>query len=192
MGRPFKVYLSGPRIYSCSTCRAHAADHDDIISKVRPGPQSESALCMGRWSCFCGTSRGRQHLPRSARCSRSCSAACSNSKDATGGHISSIMCTPPSPPAMPCLHVICQVLDLSTSDVVATADVNCQRPPLPPKSRLCHALQGQYHARAQGGEAADHGTALRRRHPLHVLQHRHRLEICAPQALSVDGFIKPS
>ena len=34
MGRPFKVYLSGPRIYSCSTCRAHAADHDDIISKV--------------------------------------------------------------------------------------------------------------------------------------------------------------
>ena len=34
MGRPFKQYLNGPRIYSCSNCRSHVADHDDIISKV--------------------------------------------------------------------------------------------------------------------------------------------------------------
>ena len=33
MGRPFKHYLQGPRIYSCSNCRSHAADHDEIISK---------------------------------------------------------------------------------------------------------------------------------------------------------------
>lgn len=30
----FKEYLSGPRVYACATCRAHAADPDDIISKV--------------------------------------------------------------------------------------------------------------------------------------------------------------
>ncbi len=36
MGRPFKQYLDGPRIYSCSTCRSHVADHDDIVSKARP------------------------------------------------------------------------------------------------------------------------------------------------------------
>ncbi len=44
MGRPFKVYLSGPRIYSCSTCRAHAADHDDIISKVSRAPSPSQHL----------------------------------------------------------------------------------------------------------------------------------------------------
>ena len=37
MGRPFKQYLNGPRVYSCATCRAHAADHDEIISKVEFG-----------------------------------------------------------------------------------------------------------------------------------------------------------
>lgn len=35
MGRPFKTYLNGTKIYSCSSCRCHSADHDDIISKVR-------------------------------------------------------------------------------------------------------------------------------------------------------------
>lgn len=34
MGRPFKQYLNGNRIYTCATCRAHAADCDDVISKV--------------------------------------------------------------------------------------------------------------------------------------------------------------
>ncbi len=34
MGRPFKQYLDGPRIYSCHSCRSHVADHDDIVSKV--------------------------------------------------------------------------------------------------------------------------------------------------------------
>ncbi len=35
MGVPFKQYLSGSKIYSCSNCRCHAADHDDIESRVR-------------------------------------------------------------------------------------------------------------------------------------------------------------
>ncbi|GLI68237.1 hypothetical protein VaNZ11_012587, partial [Volvox africanus] len=44
MGRPFKQYLSGPRIYSCATCRAHAADHDDIISKAFQGRHGRAYL----------------------------------------------------------------------------------------------------------------------------------------------------
>lgn len=44
MGRPFKQWLNGPHVYSCATCRAHAADHDDIISKagLREGPLGEA------------------------------------------------------------------------------------------------------------------------------------------------------
>ena len=42
MGRPFKQYLDGPRIYSCSTCRSHVADHDDIVSKV---PTLTASFC---------------------------------------------------------------------------------------------------------------------------------------------------
>lgn len=34
MGRIFKEYLSGNRVYSCNTCKAHLALHEDIISKV--------------------------------------------------------------------------------------------------------------------------------------------------------------
>lgn len=34
MARPFKKFLSSPRIYCCANCRCHSADHDDIISKV--------------------------------------------------------------------------------------------------------------------------------------------------------------
>jgi hypothetical protein len=33
MGRPYKEYLDGMRVYSCAGCRAHATEHDDIISK---------------------------------------------------------------------------------------------------------------------------------------------------------------
>lgn len=44
MGRPFRVQLDGPRIYSCSTCRAHAADHDDIISKQFQGRHGRAYL----------------------------------------------------------------------------------------------------------------------------------------------------
>lgn len=44
MGRPFKQYLDGPRIYSCSTCRSHVADHDDIISKAFQGRHGRAYL----------------------------------------------------------------------------------------------------------------------------------------------------
>lgn len=41
MGRIFKEYLSGNRVYSCNTCKAHLALHEDIISKV-PEPRTLS------------------------------------------------------------------------------------------------------------------------------------------------------
>jgi hypothetical protein len=65
MGRPFKQYLGGSKIYSCSNCRSHAADHDEIISKafqgrhgraylfnnvvnISVGPQEDRLLMTGR------------------------------------------------------------------------------------------------------------------------------------------------
>ena len=45
MGRPFKTYLNGSKIYSCSSCRCHSADHDDIISKVRHELQGVVVPC---------------------------------------------------------------------------------------------------------------------------------------------------
>lgn len=36
MGRPFQQKLNGSRVYSCSACKCHISDHEDIISKV-PG-----------------------------------------------------------------------------------------------------------------------------------------------------------
>lgn len=44
MGRPFKQYLTGPRIYSCSNCRSHSADHDEIISKSFQGRHGRAYL----------------------------------------------------------------------------------------------------------------------------------------------------
>eukprot|EP00803_Ostreobium_quekettii_P005918 evm.model.scf_900.1 EVM.evm.TU.scf_900.1 scf_900:26479-27468(-) len=44
MGRPYMQYLDCPRIYSCANCRAHAADHDDIISKAFQGRHGRAYL----------------------------------------------------------------------------------------------------------------------------------------------------
>lgn len=44
MGRPFKTYLNGTKIYSCSSCRCHSADHDDIISKAFQGRHGRAYL----------------------------------------------------------------------------------------------------------------------------------------------------
>mmetsp|Transcript_8924 Transcript_8924/g.54902 ORF Transcript_8924/g.54902 Transcript_8924/m.54902 type:complete len:116 (+) Transcript_8924:342-689(+) len=44
MGRLFKQYLNGPRIYSCSNCRSHNADHDEIISKAFQGRHGRAYL----------------------------------------------------------------------------------------------------------------------------------------------------
>ena len=35
MGPAFRQYLDGPKIYGCAACKAHVADHDDIVSKVK-------------------------------------------------------------------------------------------------------------------------------------------------------------
>eukprot|EP00735_Rhodelphis_limneticus_P007263 TRINITY_DN19775_c0_g1::TRINITY_DN19775_c0_g1_i1::g.11293::m.11293 TRINITY_DN19775_c0_g1::TRINITY_DN19775_c0_g1_i1::g.11293 ORF type:complete len:114 (-),score=4.66,sp/Q9W2X7/YPL1_DROME/62.83/1e-46,Yippee-Mis18/PF03226.9/8.3e-21,HNH_5/PF14279.1/1.9e+02,HNH_5/PF14279.1/0.48 TRINITY_DN19775_c0_g1_i1:59-400(-) len=44
MGRLYKSYLDGPRIYSCSTCRTHLAQHDEIISKSFQGRHGRAYL----------------------------------------------------------------------------------------------------------------------------------------------------
>ncbi|CAD0084009.1 unnamed protein product [Aureobasidium vineae] len=36
MGLAYNVYLNCKRIYGCKTCKTHLADHDDIVSRVRP------------------------------------------------------------------------------------------------------------------------------------------------------------
>mmetsp|Transcript_34479 Transcript_34479/g.76614 ORF Transcript_34479/g.76614 Transcript_34479/m.76614 type:complete len:113 (-) Transcript_34479:1363-1701(-) len=44
MGLPFKIYINAPRVYSCATCRAHAADHDDLLSKAFQGRHGRAYL----------------------------------------------------------------------------------------------------------------------------------------------------
>jgi len=44
MGRLFKQYLNGKRIYSCSNCRCHTSDHDEIISKAFQGRHGRAYL----------------------------------------------------------------------------------------------------------------------------------------------------
>lgn len=44
MGRIFQRYLEGPRVYSCSSCRCHLANHDEIISKSFQGRHGRAYL----------------------------------------------------------------------------------------------------------------------------------------------------
>ena len=44
MGKLYQAYLSGTRIYSCSTCHAHLANHDDIVSKAFQGRHGRAYL----------------------------------------------------------------------------------------------------------------------------------------------------
>lgn len=34
MGLRYNTYLNGNKIYGCHNCKAHLADHDDILSRV--------------------------------------------------------------------------------------------------------------------------------------------------------------
>lgn len=43
-GRLARVDLPGYRVYSCSQCRCHAADHDDLISKAFQGRHGRAFL----------------------------------------------------------------------------------------------------------------------------------------------------
>lgn len=38
MGLSYNTYLDCPRIYGCKQCKTHLANHEDIISRVRPPP----------------------------------------------------------------------------------------------------------------------------------------------------------
>ncbi len=40
MGLVYNTYLNSNRIYGCKNCKAHLANHDDIISRVNPPPLS--------------------------------------------------------------------------------------------------------------------------------------------------------
>jgi hypothetical protein len=46
MGRLFKQYLNGPRIFCCAGCRTHAADYDDVVSKVAAIPSMPACLAL--------------------------------------------------------------------------------------------------------------------------------------------------
>lgn len=59
MGRPFKQYLDGPRIYSCSTCRSHVADHDKIESKAFQGRHGRAYLFTDVVNVSCGQKEER-------------------------------------------------------------------------------------------------------------------------------------
>ena len=44
MGRLYKAYLSGNKIYMCITCHSHLACHEDIMSKSFQGRKGKAYL----------------------------------------------------------------------------------------------------------------------------------------------------
>jgi len=38
MGLAYNTYLNSNKIYGCKNCKAHLANHDDIISRVSDSP----------------------------------------------------------------------------------------------------------------------------------------------------------
>ncbi|KAK4535415.1 hypothetical protein CDCA_CDCA04G1440 [Cyanidium caldarium] len=44
MGRVYQKYLSGSKIYSCSTCHCHLACHEDVMSKSFQGRHGRAYL----------------------------------------------------------------------------------------------------------------------------------------------------
>ena len=44
MGRVYRTYLPGVRIYACGGCRAHLTNHDDIVSKSFQGRTGRAYL----------------------------------------------------------------------------------------------------------------------------------------------------
>jgi hypothetical protein len=67
MGRPFKQYLGGPRIYACASCGTHTADLDEIVSKARARARARGAV--GLWGPGRGPG-GARRAPSRQGCSR--------------------------------------------------------------------------------------------------------------------------
>lgn len=44
MGLRYNTYLSGTKIYGCANCKAHLADHDDILSRNFRGQHGKAYL----------------------------------------------------------------------------------------------------------------------------------------------------
>ncbi|KXS09520.1 yippee-like protein [Gonapodya prolifera JEL478] len=44
MGKVFQTYLDSDRVYTCTSCHAHLASHDDIISKTFTGRHGRAYL----------------------------------------------------------------------------------------------------------------------------------------------------
>lgn len=62
MGRRFRAWLDGSRVYGCSACGTHVADADDIVSKV-----SERRGCVFFWAggnASLGRAQGAPACPR--------------------------------------------------------------------------------------------------------------------------------
>ena len=59
MVKTFRDYLpsSAHRIYSCAHCRAHLADHDDLISKSFQGSQGRAYLFNQVLNVACGPAK---------------------------------------------------------------------------------------------------------------------------------------
>jgi len=44
MGLTYNIYLNGARIYGCSSCKTHLANHDDIMSRNFRGQHGKAYL----------------------------------------------------------------------------------------------------------------------------------------------------
>jgi hypothetical protein len=50
MGMSYRQYLSGPRIYGCSTCKTHLASISSMISRVRDAlPMPKLVILIRRY-----------------------------------------------------------------------------------------------------------------------------------------------
>ncbi|EFJ30297.1 hypothetical protein SELMODRAFT_90605 [Selaginella moellendorffii] len=59
MGQIIQEYLSGNRIYCCSNCHAHAADHEEVVSKQFHGRYGRAYLFNKVVNVFLGPKEER-------------------------------------------------------------------------------------------------------------------------------------
>mmetsp|Transcript_21754 Transcript_21754/g.24283 ORF Transcript_21754/g.24283 Transcript_21754/m.24283 type:complete len:116 (-) Transcript_21754:1158-1505(-) len=55
MGRLFIHYLTGPRVYVCTCCSSHLANHSDIVSKEFQGRHGKAYLFQSAINVTAGT-----------------------------------------------------------------------------------------------------------------------------------------